>query len=820
MIFPDTFEHKIGFDNIRRDVREFCVSSLGERLLDSMRFETDYDVVVRALTEVHEMAGLITAGDDMPLDDVRDVTRQVKSLRAPGTWLPAADLLSVGRSLSAVGEIADFMNRHCNDDGKSQIPALQEVTSSLMPMPQCVAAIYRIMDRYGNILDNASPELADIRRRLTKLQSSMAAIMRRVISQAVQEGVLEADVTPAVRDGRLVIPVAPMNKRRVPGIIHDESATGKTVFIEPSQVVEANNNIRELQNDERREIHRILVMTADYLRPHIDDILGALDIVAQLDFIHAKALYAKAVGGMMLNMHRDPHLDWFHACHPVLLQSLARQGREIVPLDINLNEHNRLLIISGPNAGGKSVVLKTVGCLQYMIQCGLLPPMYDNSHAGIFADIMIDIGDDQSIENDLSTYSSHLRSMKTIVNAGNAASLVLVDEMGSGTDPTMGGAIAQATLHTFNDKRMWGIVTTHYQNIKHFAEDTDGLINGSMLYDRHLMQPTFTLSIGNAGSSFAMEIARKIGLPAALIAEAEQIVGSDYIDVDKYLLDIARDKRYWENKRLSIKAKEKKLDATLERYEEDAENLRQQRRVILDEARHQASEILQGSNAAIERAIHDIRKAQADKEATLAARRRLADEKLSLSHDDSLPISSNEALRKAPKKSKKRHQQADKPIVKKEEVHEGDNVRLDGSTTVGKVLQIQGTQALVAFGMLKTTVDVARLRPTIAKVQSGAGKASFISASTTDSMRNRQLDFKQEIDVRGMRADEALQAVTYFIDDAIQFSAQRVRILHGTGTGALRQCIRDYLSTVRGVGSFHDEDVRFGGAGITVVNLT
>lgn len=818
MIFPDTFEHKIGFDHVRRDVRELCVSSLGERLLDDMRFSADYDVVSQSLTQVHEMAGLIAAGDDMPLDDVRDVTRQIKSLRVPGTWLPAAELLSVGRSLGAVGEIVDFMSRHRDEDGESQIPALQQVTASLMPLPQCVAAINRIMDRYGNILDNASPELADIRHRLQRLQASMANIMRRVISQAVQEGVLDSDVTPAMRDGRLVIPVAPMNKRRVPGIIHDESATGKTVFIEPSQVVEANNNIRELQNDERREINRILVMTADLLRPHIDDMLAALDIAAELDFIHAKALYAREVEGMMPTLHRGPYLDWFHVCHPVLLQSLARQGRQIVPLDINLNERDRLLIISGPNAGGKSVVLKTVGCLQYMIQCGMLPPLYDNSHAGIFDDIMVDIGDDQSIENDLSTYSSHLRSMKTLVNSGKPTSLVLIDEMGSGTDPTMGGAIAQATLHAFNDKKMWGIVTTHYQNIKHFAEDTEGLINGSMLYDRHLMQPTFTLSIGNAGSSFAMEIARKIGLPASIISEAEQIVGSDYIDVDKYLLDIARDKRYWENKRTSIKAKEKKLEATLERYEEEAANLRQQRRVILDEARHQASEILQGSNAAIERAIHDIRKAQADKEATMAARRRLADEKLSLSRDESMPSSSNAALRKAPKKSKKKPSAPVAP-VKREEVHEGDNVRLDGSTTVGKVLQIQGTQALVAFGMLKTTVDVARLRPTIAKVQSGAGKASFISASTTDSLRNRQLDFKQEIDVRGMRADEALQAVTYFIDDAIQFSAQRVRILHGTGTGALRQCIRDYLATVRGVASYHDEDVRFGGAGITVVNL-
>lgn len=817
MIFPESFEHKIGFEPVRRSVRELCVSPMGEKLVDELTFSAEYEAVVRRLEEVAQMVAVISSGDDLPLANVKDVGTLLRSIRVPGTWLTAADLAMVGRSLTAITELVAFFTSHRDEEGISDIPRLDALATGLNPLPSCASAISRIMDRYGNILDTASPGLADIRHRLSRLQGAMANIMRRVIASAVQAGYLDADVTPAMRDGRLVIPVAPMNKRRVPGIVHDESATGKTVFIEPAEVVEANNNIRELQSEERREINRILGATADLLRPHIDDMLTALDIMGLLDFIHAKALYAVATEGCMPTLHQGPCMEWYHACHPVLLESLRRHGREIVPLDITLDRDHRILIISGPNAGGKSVCLKTVGTLQYMLQCGLLPPMYENSHAGVFDDIMVDIGDDQSIEDDLSTYSSHLRSMKHIVTTGGAASLILIDEMGSGTDPQMGGAIAQATLHAFNDRHMWGIVTTHYQNIKHFAEDTEGLINGSMLYDRHLMQPTFKLSIGNAGSSFAMEIARKTGLPATIIAEAEQIVGSDYIDIDKYLLDIARDKRYWENKRTAIRQKEKKLDETLGRYEEEADNLRQQRRVILDDARRQAGEILQGSNAAIERAIHEIRRSQADKAATLEARRRLDEQKRELAAGGE-GDNEHALLRKAPQK-RRGTPAARKPQPAAEPIAEGDNVRLDGSATVGKVIQIQGHQALVAFGMLKTTVDLSRLHRTIAQVQSGAGKASFVSASTTDSLRSRQLNFKQEIDVRGMRADEAVQAVTYFIDDAIQFSASRVRILHGTGTGALRQCIRQYLATVRGVSSFHDEDVRLGGAGITVVNL-
>lgn len=814
MIYPESFEQKIGFAPVRTRVRELCVSSLGAGLLDGVGFSREYSLVNRQLIQVNEMKAVVQSGEDIPLGNLKDTSALLKSIRPEGTRLSAQELVTVWRSLDAAEEIAAFMKRHRDEEGKSDIPALASVAEGLEPLPHCAGAIARVMDRYGNILDSASAELTEIRRSLSRLQASMASIMRRVMARAVSEGVVEGDASPSVRDGRMVIPVAPMHKRRVAGIVHDESASGKTVFIEPAEIVETNNNIRQLKAEELREINRILTSVAGVLRPHIPAMLDSLDVMGELDFIHAKALYAVECGGMMPAMHKSPCLEWYHACHPVLLSSLKRQGREIVPLDIILTEQKRILIISGPNAGGKSVVLKTVGTLQYMLQCGFLPPLYENSHAGIFDDLMIDIGDDQSIENDLSTYSSHLRAMKYIAIAGRPTSLVLVDEMGSGTDPTMGGAIAQATLKAFNDARMWGIVTTHYQNIKHFAEDTDGLVNGSMLYDRQKMEPTFRLSIGNAGSSFAMEIARKIGLPPSILGEAESLVGSDYIDMDKYLLDIARDKRYWENKRASIKQREKKLEATLERYETEAENLRRQRREILDEARKQAADIIGGSNAAVERAIHDIRKSAAEKEATAEARRRLAAQKRELTEGKE-PESKNEALKRAPKKKRK----AESEPVKTAAICVGDNVRLDGSQTVGKVVGVTGSRALVEFGMMKTTVDMSRLTRTIAKVQTGSGKASFVSAATTDSLRTRQLGFNPEIDVRGMRADEALQAVTYFIDDAIQFSAQRVRILHGTGTGALRQVIRQYLATVRGVRSAVDEDVRFGGAGITVVTL-
>lgn len=816
MIYPHNIEEKIGFDIVRNNVATLCTSPLSADMAREMSFMTDYDTITAELGRVAEFKQLIEGDEGFPAATVRDITARLKAIRPDGTFLTAAELTDLAVSLESISAIASFFATHRTDGDASQWPLLDELASALTPYPALSKLIDRTVDRWGEIKDSASPELANIRRQLSSMSGTINSIMRRVIAKAVADGYLEQDTTASVRDGRLVVPVAPMNKRRVPGIVHDESASGKTIFIEPAEVVEANNRLRELHIEEHREEVRILMSVATELRPHIDELLESYDLLATFDFIRAKATYAINIGASLPHLAPEPEIEWYHACHPVLQESLHRHGREIVPLDITLNEQRRILVISGPNAGGKSVTLKTVAVVQYMLQSGLLPPVYDNSHAGVFDKLFIDIGDDQSLEDDLSTYSSHLANMKYFLTHGNGHTLFMIDEMGSGTEPQIGGAIAQALLSEFNDKGMWGIVTTHYQNLKKMAEETDGLVNGSMLYDRQQMKPLFQLSIGNAGSSFAIEIARKTGLPASIIDAASEIVGSDYVNLDKYLLDIARDRRYWENKRQQIRQKEKKIEETLARYEGDAENLRRRRNEILADARDEARKILEGSNAAIERTIHDIRRSQAEREATLEARRQLAADRKALEGKSA----DHPLLAKVRKpKSHKAEKSESEPAAKKP-LQVGDNVVLDGQGVPGTIEAIRGKEAVVIFGHIKTTVKLSRLTPTLKKPGSGASKAaSLVSVATSDSSRERQLRFKPEIDVRGMRVDEALQAVTYFIDDALQFNASRVRILHGTGTGALRQCIREYLASVKDVRHYADEDVRFGGAGITVIEL-
>ena len=807
MIYPQSFENKVGFATVRRAVSDKCATAMGADICSRIAFSSDFDVIEQRLLSTAEMLRLITAedGEHLPLGEVADIRPMLASIKVPGTFPPADSLPPLRSTLGAIGQIESIFSV-AREAG--QYPRLDRVARELTPFPGPLRTIDRVLDRFGNIKDSASPELAEIRRALAAAAGSMASAMRRVMARAMAEGLIDADATPSMRDGRMVIPVSPMHKRKISGIVHDESASGKTVFIEPAEVVQTNNRLRELQMEERREIARILTGVADELRPNIGEILRALAIVAELDFIHAKARYAIDIEASMPHLSAGPEMEWYHACHPVLLASLRAQGKEIVPLDITLTGEKRLLIISGPNAGGKSVTLKTVGIVQYMIQCGLLPPLYENSHVGVFDDIFIDIGDDQSIENDLSTYSSHLGHMKQFMARGRASSLILIDEFGSGTEPQIGGAIAQAILTRFAGLNMWGVITTHFQNLKQLAKELPGLVNGSMLYDRQRMEPLFRLSIGMPGSSFAVEIARKIGLPEQIISQAEEIVGSDYINMDRYLLDIARDRRYWENKRQEIRKKEKRIEQTLADYEADAENLRARRREILADAKEEAKKILEGSNAAIERTIHDIRLAQAEKDETRRIRQRLQSEKAAIDtagNDHPLLIKAPTPQKKAPIKP-----QQTKPIIK------GDYVKLDGQDTPGQVLAINGKKATVSFGMLKTTVAVDRLRHTMSKPQTGVTAGALLMS---EQQRSRQLDFKQEIDVRGMRADEALQAVTYFIDDAIRFNAKRVRILHGTGTGALRQCIRQHLGTNPGIAYFADEDVRLGGAGITVVEL-
>lgn len=821
MIYPEKIEEKIGFTAIRLQLAKKCHCEGARQLCAEMSFQTDFSLIKASLDAVDEMLRARHSDETLPLEGVDDIDRDLAVIKIPGTFLEIKDLLKIRRMLECFSRIASYFRRN-NEEGHTPYPVLTAIGEPLGEIPPTLVAIIdkSVDPASGLIKDNASPALAEIRSRLRGMSGRVNSILRRVLSSAIAQGWLDADTAPAVRDGRLVLPVPPMNKRKIPGIVHDESASGKTIFIEPAEVVEANNLTRELQLEEHREIIRILTTIADQLRPHIAEMLVAASVVYRLDFISAKASYADEIGATLPSLHDGQEMEWYHACHPVLKLSLEHQGREIVPIDITLNRENRILVISGPNAGGKSVCLKTVGTIQYMTQCGLLPPVYENSHVGIFQDIFVDIGDDQSFEDDLSTYSSHLRSMKFMLQRGRGSSLFLIDEMGSGTEPQIGGALARAILEQMNNKGMWGIVTTHYQILKQFAEDALGLINGSMLYDRHLMQPMFKLSIGNPGSSFAVEIARKTGLPTEIIQAAEEIVGKEYMNLDNYLLDITRDKRYWENKRTAIRQKEKKLEEMLARYTEDADQLRTKRREIIEEARTEAKKILDSSNAVIERTIADIKEANAERERTLEARRKLKEQRVELERDSNRYKDTNSLLAKVPKKKKSKNagtSERQSTGVPKREFAVGANVRLDGGSTVGTILELSGKNALVAFGNLKTSVKTDRLTLTDAKPKTET--KSSVSMHTIDSDYERQLRFKQEIDVRGMRADEAIQAVTYFIDDAIRFNISRVRILHGTGTGALRQAIRELLSTTPGIESYHDEDVRFGGAGITVVNL-
>ena len=808
VIYPDNFEHKIEFLRIRELVAASCLSTLGKEKVDEMQFSTSFDEIELNLNRVDEFVHILQEEDSFPSDNFYDVRPMLRRIRVVGTWMDTETMFQLKRSLQTINSIVSFL--HKNDDSDPVYPNLLSLAENVVVYPDITKRIDAIIDGYGQIKDNASPGLSDIRRQLASALTSISRSMNAILRKAQADGYVDKDVSPSMRDGRLVIPVNPSYKRKISGIVHDESASGKTVFIEPSEVVEANNRVRELENQERREIIKILAAFSDYLRPYLTDLLESYEFLAQIDFIRAKAKFGLSINAIKPSINNKQQIDWVHAYHPLLYLALTRQNRKVIPLDITLQGKDRILIISGPNAGGKSVCLKTVGLLQYMVQCGLMIPLKENSTVGVFDDIFIDIGDEQSIENDLSTYSSHLLNMKFFVKNCNPKSLLLIDEFGSGTEPEIGAAIAEALLERYNAQQSFGVITTHYQNLKHFANENEGVINGAMLYDRHLMQPLFTLSIGNPGSSFAVEIARKIGLPEEVIAHASEKVGGDYINMDKYLQDIARDKRYWERKRDEIRRESKRLEQITSDYESKLEDVNKQKKEILSKAKQEASQLLSDSNARIENTIREIRESQADKEHTKLVRESLSEFKTNVVGKE----------QKSPKLKKKRTKSVDQTMADKTPLQVGDDVRLQGQTAPGKVLEVQGKKATVAFGTLKTTVDINKLeRVSKNQLKKEDLSRGFYNQSSSDILYNKKLDFKQEIDVRGMRADEALQAVMYFIDDAIQVAAGRVRILHGTGTGALRHVIREYLGTVNGVSKYRDENVQFGGAGITVVEM-
>lgn len=847
MIYPKNFETKIGFDEIRTLLKAQCLSTLGKEKVDEMAFSDDAQTINEWLEQIREFRRIQQEAETFPLNYFFDVRESIARIRLENTHLEENELFDLRRSLETITQIVNFLNKNGGDEENPEYPypALHRLAEDVLTFPAMIRRIDSILDKFGKIKDSATMTLAGIRHEIAQTEGSISRTLYTILHAAQRDGLVDKDVAPTMRDGRLVIPVAPGLKRRIKGIVHDESATGKTVFIEPTEVVEANNKVRELEAAERREIIRILTVFSDEVRPHVQEILDSYLFLAQIDLIRAKAEMAQEMQAFEPQVKPEPYIDWIRAIHPLLQRSLSKQDKKAIPLDIILTKEKRLLIISGPNAGGKSVCLKTVGLLQYMLQCGLSVPLGDRSTVGVFHHIMIDIGDEQSIADDLSTYSSHLLNMKNMMKQSDSRTLLLIDEFGGGTEPTIGGAIAEAVLKQLWQKQAFGVITTHYQNLKHFAEDHEGVVNGAMLYDRHQMQALFQLAIGQPGSSFAIEIARKTGIPEEVIKDASDIVGSDYIQSDKYLQDIVRDKRYWEGKRQTIHQHEKSLEGHIQRYETNLEEIERERKAILRRAQQQAEELLAEANRKIENTIREIKEAQAEKERTRLVREELQQFREQVVNDDTRGLMSEEdfakKLRQMEERKARKEKRKNEKALKEEraaahlsavakapsEPHTitiGSTVRMKGLNTIGKVENISGKQATVVFGEVRTKVKLEQLeyaeKPKEEKKKNDHSDLAIQTTRITSAtIEDRKHNFHQDIDVRGMRGDDAIDAVMHFIDDAILVGMSRVRILHGTGSGILRQLIRQYLHTVPNVKSAKDEHVQFGGSGITVVDL-
>ena len=820
MNYPSEIENKIDFSSIREQLRDKCSFAPGKEEVDDMHFLTDYQEIKRLLAEAREMQSILEDKSlAFPQPELHDMREALSRIRIEGLFLDEEELTQLRKVLDAVLQYVDFFAKLPEDrfselrDMAPQVLTNEDGEPQPVPYRLIWQEIDRILDKYGRLKDNASPELARIRRELQQSQGSVSRALNSILRQAQADGLIDKDVTPTLREGRLVIPVPPAYKRKIGGIVHDESATGKTVYVEPQQVVEANNRIRELEGDERRERTRILQEFATFLRPYAQGIHRSQFYLGHIDFLRAKAAFALDIQAIAPQITDSPYIDLREARHPVLLLNFRKQNKEVVPLTMRLDGKSRILVISGPNAGGKSVCLKTVALLQFMLQCGLPVPVREDSTMGMFESIFIDIGDEQSIEDDLSTYSSHLRNMKYFVRNSNQRTLILIDEFGGGTEPLLGGAIAEAVLKRLNDNHVFGVITTHYTNLKHFAEEHKGVINGAMLYDREAMRPLFTLSIGQPGSSFAIEIARQIGLPEEIIRDAKELIGEENISYDRHLQDIARDKRYWAEKRKLVHEKEKQLNELTAKYEAEMADIRGKRKEVILKAKEEAADILEKSNRTIENTIRAIKESKADKEKTRAARQKLTNLKDSMTAEE-----------KAAKREIKKNAQ---PLqVKPEgstELKVGVKVRIRGQQTVGEIIEISAKTAVVAFGNLKSNIALKKLEfvsnRQAKKTETISSLTNHYYSNLSESMRARKLKFRPEIDLRGFRADEALTEVMNFLDDAVMVGATELTILHGTGTGVLKQIIRDYLKTQHRVKDFSDGDIDKGGAGITLVYL-
>ena len=827
MIYPANFEQKVGFDRLREQVAALCTIRGGRERLCAEQFSTSQADVERRLALADEMRRLLEMERDFPDDEFVDVDYILSKLKIEGSFLEVEEVVLLRRALASAGAIAGFILGR----GEELYPELRLRSRGIEAFPEIVRAIDGIVDQYGKIRDDASPELQQIRRMIREREGQAAKRLQQVLSNAKKAGIVEADAMLSIRDGRAVIPVAAANKRKLQGFIHDESATGKTFYVEPVEVVEINNELKELEYAERREIVRILSAFTDSIRPEADRIALIGDYLSDLDMIRAKARWAVANGAVKPIVSTDDRLVLRNARHPLLQQTLRAQGKQVVPLDLQLDKRRHILVISGPNAGGKSVCLKTTGIIQYMFQCGFLVPASENSELPLFRNLMIDIGDEQSIDDDLSTYSSHLLNLKNMLAGASSATLVLIDEFGSGTEPVIGGAIAEAILERLLAKGCYGVITTHYANIKYYASNAEGIANGAMMFDVQHIRPLFRLETGKPGSSFAVEIARKIGLPEEIIRIAGEKAGSDHINIEKQLREIARDKHYWEQKRDRIRLTDRKVEELEQTYAEQLAKIKSERQEILKKAKQEAQRLIADANKQIENTIRTIREAQAEKELTRLARRELDDFRDAVEQADTAEKDAQVAReierieRRRQRRIERKTQRGEAQAAaapeppKPREVETGSKVRMAGQDMVGVVQSVKGKKVQVAFGQILTTVDK--------KLLTVVSNSEFREATRPQTARTvvsvdisaRKLNFRDHIDVRGMRAAEALDAVQDFVDDALMVGVGSVSILHGKGTGALKEEIRRYLRTVPEVESAKDEHADRGGAGITIVTF-
>ncbi len=824
MIYPDNFEYKIGFDRIRKLLIERCLSPMGEELVDSIRFIDDFETLSHILSLTGEFQQMLQLEDFFPSDNYYKISGCLNKIRVEGTFPEVSEVFDMKRTLETVKAILVFFK----SKEAVKYPVLRERCSSVRMYPYVLEAIDRIIDKKGIIKDNASARLREIRSELISKGILVSKRLNAILKQAQADGIVDADTAASVRNGRGVIPVSTYDKRKIRGLIHDQSASGKTVFIEPEEIVEINNDLIELEYEEKREIVRILTAFADDIRPYIEDLIEVNSFLGEIDFLRAKALLGNQLQCIKPVVAGIPFISWKNAMHPLLTLAFKKlPGRKVIPLDIVLDEKERILLISGPNAGGKSVCLKTVGLLQYMLQCGLTIPVAEGSETGIFSNILIDIGDEQSIDNDLSTYSSHLINMKYFVKHGTERTLVLIDEFGTGTEPMLGGAIAEAILGEMNRNKVFGVITTHYTNLKHFASMTDGIVNGAMAFDNHLMQPLFQLTIGKPGSSFAFEIARKIGLPEEILAQASGKAGVKNINYDRHLKDIARDKRYWETKRQNIRQQEKRLEELMAEYENEMAGAKSLRKEIITKARDEAQQLLSESNRIIESTIRHIKESQAEKEKTRDARQQLEEFKAEVAAENPSEETKTETriadlssrVKKIRNKPEIREEKKEEVLASDQPLKAGDPVRMIETMAAGEIIEIKDKMVQIETGSMRFRVPIDKIeRISKAELKKNL-RANQPVRESDQRLVSRNISFKPEIDIRGIRGEEAISLVRELIDNALIVQHRHLRILHGKGNGILRQLVRQYLETVDVVKDFRDEHVEFGGSGITVVEM-